>query len=467
MSRLALAVALVFALQSTGRAALDERQVGRRFFLEARGSLPLIEDPAVARYVERVGRKLTDTLAPEAFEYRFFVVQSPVLNAFAVPGGYVFVFSGLLARANSEDELAGVLAHEIGHAHAHHAVRLQSAASPWTVAALLGMLLSFVHPVLGAGAMAAAQTATLHYSRDFEQEADFLGLRFATQAGYDPHALGGFFKELLSEQRLNPTGLPPYMLSHPVTEDRVSNVEATITTQKLRTPAGRPARGVDFEEAQAVARAGSEPAEVVVERYRREAQEKPDDLERQFLLGRVYQTVGQLESARTALEKVKAKGGLDGRVDRPLGSLYVALKDYGPARTSLDAYLARHPDDAFARLELGKALGGAGDSRAALKEFQRAIVLDPDLDEAHRLAGLALGRQGDEAVGFYHLGKASMLRGELEQAASQFERALPQLPPDSARRKEVEDALAELRPIVGDRERERLERDRRRRRGVS
>jgi predicted Zn-dependent protease len=467
--RALIATMLACALACAGpaRAAREagERELGRRFLLEARSELPVVEDPVVTEYVDRIGRRLVATLGPQQFDYQFFVVQHPALNAFAVPGGYVFVFSGLLARVGSDDELAGVLAHEIGHVSGHHILRQQQEGQVWTAAALLGMLLSAVNPVLGAGAVAAAQTAQLKYSREFEQEADYLGLRYATEAGYDPHALGSFFKALLAEQRINPAGVPAYMLSHPITEDRISHVETTITAQKLRTPAGRPGSAPELAEAQAVASAIAEPTDVVIGRYRKLVDEKPGDAERQFLLGRAYQTVGQLEAARTALEKCRDLGGLGGRVDRPLGAVYVALKDPAKARQALGRHLDRRPDDGWAHLELGKALADAGEPAPALVEFQRALTLDPDLDEAHRLAGIALGRKGDEADGFYHLAIASRLRGELEQALSHFERTDRLLARGSARQVEVEQAIEELQPLVRERERARLERRRAGRRG--
>jgi len=217
---------------------------------------------------------------------------------------------------------------------------------------------------------------------------------------------------------------------------------------------------------QAVATAIADPAEVVVARYRRLADEKPDDAERQFLLGRVYQNVGQLEAARTALERCRDLGGLGGRVDRPLGALYVTLKQPAKAREVLGRRLAQHPDDAWAHLELGKALADAGEDAEALAEFQRAIHLDPDLDEAHRLAGIALGRKGEEADGFYHLAVASRLRGELEQSLNQFQRTDHLLTPGSARQMEVQQAIQELEPLVRERERERQERRRSGRRGL-
>ncbi len=464
-----VALALAGLLAAAGPAgavgAGTERELGRRFLLAARGGLPLVDDPAVTEYVRGVAGRLVATLGAQQFDYQFFVVEHPALNAFAVPGGYIFIFSGLLARVGSDDELAGVLAHEIGHVAGHHIVRLQSQGQAWNYAALLGALLTAVNPVLGAGAIAAAQTAQLSYSRDFEQEADFLGLRYASEAGYDPRSLGSFFKQLLAEQRVNPVGAPAYMLSHPLTEKRVTNVDTMISSQKLKTPAGRPAGAPELAEVQAVARAIADPVDVVVGRYRREVEQHPDSAEARFLLGRVYQTVGQLDAARVAFEECRARGGLGGRVDRPLGAVYVGLKQPDKAREALGRHLARHPNDAWTRLQLGKALAEVGDTAGALAEYQRALRLDPDLEEAQRLAGLALGRRGDEADGFYHLALASRLRGELDQSLNQFERSEVLLPADSPKRQEVAEAIEELRPLVRELEQERRERQRRGRRG--
>ena len=460
-----LAAVLVAALVARGAwadgSANTERDLGRRFFLEARSQLPLISDPTVTGYVDGLGKRLVASLGPQPFDYQFFVVAHPSINAFAVPGGYVFVFSGLLSKATSDDEIAGVLGHEIAHVHAHHIVRQQTQGMVWTAASLLGVLLSVVNPVLGAGAIAAAQTAQLKYSRDFEQEADYIGLRIASQSGYDPHSLGSFFKQLLVEQRVNPAGVPPYMLSHPVTEERVAHVESIIDAQKLKTPKGRPAAGPDLAESQAVVRAATEPVDAVVGDYRKLAEARPGDAEAQFLLGRVYQTVGQLDAARVALERARDLGGLGDRVDRPLGSVYVALKSTGPAEAALRRRLAKQPSDADAHLELGKALAGANDDGGALKEFQRAIAIDPDLDEAQRLAGLALGRRGDQAEGFYHLAVSARLRGDLEQALSHFIKCDELEPDGTARKKELADAIDELEPLVRNRMIERRERGRR------
>jgi predicted Zn-dependent protease len=450
-SRLAAVVAAAaLATTSSVGASNAERELGRRFMLEARSQLPLEEDPAVTELMRDLGGQLVAKLGPQEFDYRFFVIENPTLNAFAVPGGYVFFFSGLIGRVNSDDELAGVLGHEIAHVSAHHMARQQTAGQLWTAAALLGMLASLVNPVLGAGAIAAAQTAQLKYSRDFEQEADYLGLGLVGKAGYDPHALSSFFQELLTEQRLNPAGVPAYMLSHPVTQDRVAKVETIITAQHLATPAGRPAKSLGLREAQAVVRAQHGPKEEVVAEYRRAVDAAPKDPVAHFLLGRAYQAVGKTDAARIELEEASRLGGAEGREKRALGAVYLMSNRPEDAQRAFDAYLARYPRDAWSHLMLGRAEAAAGDENAAIQEYRRSLTLDPELGAAHRELGLALGRQGKEGDGFYHLALAAREHGDLQQSYGFFQRAAAALPKDDPRQKEIEEALEELKPLVRD-----------------
>lgn len=447
-------------------AASSERELGREFLLQVRSQLPVLDDPATQRLVDRVGGRIVKALGSTEFDYRFFVVNHPALNAFAVPGGYVFVFTGLLAKTETEDELAGVLGHEIAHVNAHHISRMQQQGQIWNVAALLGMVLGILNPVLGAGAIAAAATAQLKFSREFEQEADFLGLKYMSRAGFDPHGMPEFFKEILIEQRLNPANVPAYMLSHPVTEERIANALTTIESQKLKVPPGKHGPTIDVAEARAVSKAVGGPAQVVIDEYQKAVDDKPDDAERQFLLGRVFQLVGQLDASRKALERARTLGGLDAHVDRALGSVYADLKMNPEAKTLLERALQRTPDDPTAHVDLGRVLEAQGDDRAALKEYQRAMTLAPDLDEAHRLAGLAFGRTGDQAEGFFHLAMASRLRGELGQALRHFRRTEELITESNPHWGEVEESIEELRPLVRNQEQEEIDRDRQRRRGT-
>jgi predicted Zn-dependent protease len=451
-SRLAavLAAAALATAPALVSASSAERELGRRFMLEARSQLPLVDDPAVNELLRGLGSQLVAKLGPQEFDYRFFVIEHPSLNAFAVPGGYIFFFSGLIGRVDSDDELVGVLGHEIAHVSAHHMARQQTAGQLWSAAALLGMLASLVNPVLGAGAIAAAQTAQLKYSRDYEQEADYLGLGLVGKAGYDPHALGSFFQELLTEQRLNPAGVPAYMLSHPVTQERVAKAESIISAQQLTTPPGRPAKSLGLREAQAVVRAQNGQPEGVIAEYRRAVDAAPTDPVARFLLGRVYQTVGKSDAARRELEESRRLGGAEGREERALGMVYLVSERPEDAQRALDAYLARYPRDAWSHLALGQAHAAAGQDAAATQEYRRALTLDPEFGAANRELGLALGRQGKEGDGFYHLALAARERGDLQQSFGYFQRAAEALPKVDPRQKQIEEALEELKPLVRD-----------------
>lgn len=233
-----------------------EREVGEEFALEAHRGLPLIHDYELLSLVREMGNKLVATLGNQPFDYEFFVVAEDSINAFAVPGGKVFVHAGLISRVGSEDEVADVLAHEIAHAHAHHAVRQQQKSAVANYASLLGIFLGAINPVLGQAAIAAALGQTLKYQRDFEREADFLGVGYAKKAGYDPGAMLRMLRVIYDEQRINPASVPPYFQSHPLTGERLAYLESTLKENEWQ---GEPKPASwRFQRAQAIATAYSQ-----------------------------------------------------------------------------------------------------------------------------------------------------------------------------------------------------------------
>ncbi len=153
-----LVVLVAAAMRPLPRASASvqaERELGRDFSLAARVRMPLLTDPDIVGYVDHIGQAIVRRLDDSFFDYHFFVVRDGSINAFAVPGGYVYVHSGLLTQVASDDELAAVLGHEIAHVHAHHLVRQQEATQLLNYATLLGVLLSAVQPAIGPLATAA------------------------------------------------------------------------------------------------------------------------------------------------------------------------------------------------------------------------------------------------------------------------------------------------------------------------
>lgn len=433
----AVLVALLAALAgpAAGVTYQGERELGQRFDLSARRQVPLITDPDVVAYVQRLGGAIAATLEGSYFDYQFAVVRDARINAFAVPGGWIYVHAGLLAAARSDDEVAAVLGHEIGHVHGRHLVRQQEQTAVLNYTAMLGMLLSLVQPAVGSLATAASQAAALQYQREFETEADHFGARQMQQAGYDPRALLDFFQQLADRQRLAPTAAPAYLQTHPLSDERLTRLEAVLKTAH-RPARQRPPVSFALRRVQALVRAETEPPHDVLAAYRRARDARPEDATAQYLYGVVCLQTGQLDEAGTALAAARAAGLVE--ADRELGRLALRRRDPAQARERLQAHLARAPDDAGAHLDLGKAHEGLGDATAAMASYQRAVQLAPGLANAQHGYGMLAGRAGREGEGLYHLASAARLSGDYPTALNQYARAAALLPAGDARTADAE-----------------------------
>jgi len=403
----------------------EEKELGREFALEAGAALPLLRDPDIVAYVASTGHRIVGALGPSPFEYQFAVLKAPQINAFAVPGGYVYVHSGLLTRVANDEELAGVLGHEIAHVHAHHLARQREATQLMNYATLLGIFASIANPALGAAALGASAAVQLKYSREFEQEADYLGARYMRDAGFDPRGMLDFFQKLWEEQRTTPTFLPPYLLSHPLTDERLTRLEAVLRTAQWER-VSRPPASLSLHRAQLVTRARTQPPNEVVASYRRLLAEHPEDPQAHYLLGFALLETGSYEQARLELEQARQQGWMEG--ERELGRALLRLRRPQEARAALARAAEQNPADALAQAELGKALELLGETDAALQAYRRAVQEAPDFDEAHYQLGMLAGRTGQEGIGIYHLAVAYQLRGDYPQAVRQYEKALPLLP---------------------------------------
>jgi predicted Zn-dependent protease len=216
----------------------QEIDMGRQMNAEVRRKMPELKDTGVTAYVQTLGRRLAQHASGPTYPYSFSVVNYREINAFALPGGPIWVHRGLLQAASNESQLAGVLAHEIAHVARRHA------ASQLTKATManwgLGLLGAVLGNTAGAGAaQAAAGFVTsgvfLKFSRDDEREADQVGLQIMRGAGWDPHGMVELFEVLRREARRDPGSVEVFFSSHPPPEDRINNLQGAIG----RTSTGR------------------------------------------------------------------------------------------------------------------------------------------------------------------------------------------------------------------------------------
>lgn len=210
----------------------DEREMGREVAQQATQELPLLRDEPVVRFVRELGDLIVRRADTTGREYDFQVVDSDIANAFAIPGGYIFINRGILQRANSASELAGVLAHEIGHVVERHGLEQMAKAQNTNNA------VSLIYVLLGRAPGAAEQVALqvagsawmAKHSREAEREADRVAILYLARAGLDPMGMPRFFERLLEEERGSPNELLAFFSSHPMTQDRIADAEAMIAS---------------------------------------------------------------------------------------------------------------------------------------------------------------------------------------------------------------------------------------------
>lgn len=205
-----------------------EIAMGKAYAQDIERQAKIVDDPVIAEYVNRVGQNLvrnSDAKVP----FTIKVIDSEEVNAFALPGGFFFVNSGLILRAESEAELAGVMAHEIAHVAARHGTR-QATRGQFVNMASIPLI--FWGGWAGYGVRQAASVLVplgfLSFSRGFEEEADLLGLQYLYKTGYDPTAFVDFFEKLQSMEKKKPGTMAKVFSTHPLTEDRIKNSQKNI-----------------------------------------------------------------------------------------------------------------------------------------------------------------------------------------------------------------------------------------------
>ena len=248
-----------------------ERKLGESVMRDIRLNEPnFVDDPEINEYLNALGYKLLSSVPGARLDFDFFAVREPSINAFALPGGFVGVHTGLLTSADTESELASVLAHEITHVTQHHIARLFGAQKQMQLPAMIAMAAALLaarsRPDVASGVAMAAQGAAiqgqLSYSRDFEREADRIGFQTLQAAGFDVRGMPAFFEKLQRFTRVSDDGSAPgYLRSHPLTADRVADAQ----NRAQNAPYHQHADSIGFHLVRAKLRAeSSDPREAVM-----------------------------------------------------------------------------------------------------------------------------------------------------------------------------------------------------------
>jgi predicted Zn-dependent protease len=407
----------------------ESRQLGRSFMRSVRRQLTIEDDPFLGDYISNLGNQLTAHASEARQPFEFFLIRDDNINAFAGPGGYIGVNTGLILHTQSESELASVVGHEIAHVTQNHLMRsldrqarMTPAATALMVAALV--LGAAVSPDAGLAAAAAAQAGVMqqqiNYTRQNEQEADRIGIHTLAASGYDPRAMPSFFDRLTKATRLYANNAPEYLRTHPVTTNRIADAidraeeypyrqyqSSTSYGQikailKLRSFA-QPGQAVEFfasglEEGryldQYSQRYGLLLALLEAKRYKQAAEQ--------------LAILKKQDATQTGLLLAEA------RLLRETGEQKRALK---LLETSLMLFPTNYPlNMAYGRLALDQGM-----PEQALRGVSRLLDNQAENPLVYQLLAEAAGRAGQRLQSHRYLAEYHYWRGELELAIKQLE----------------------------------------------
>jgi predicted Zn-dependent protease len=410
----------------------EERQLGRAFMRSVRKALPVLDDPLLDDYLQGLGNRLAAASGAGAGNFTFFFIDQPAVNAFAGPDGHIGIYSGLVTTAQSEGELAAVIAHEIAHVTQRHLMRAfedqKRLSIPTTAlmvaAAILG---AQVDANLGAAAIAGVQAASaqrqVNFTRQNEEEADRIGISALASAGFDPFAMPGFFERLSKHSRNYENNAPEFLRTHPVTANRIADALARAERyghkqrpDDLRFHLSR-ARLRDHGYKDAKKAAAHFKSNLDAGRYRNKSAETYGYA---LALSRSGRRAAARDLARNLLEQHPNHAEfiiLDAQLDAKLGETETAIR-------KLRTAVGLRPDNLPLRVAYAEVLTAASQYARALATLEDAVRQRRGSARIYQIMSDAALKSGMKAATHRYRGEKLYNQGDLEPAIRQMELAL-------------------------------------------
>lgn len=425
----------------------DERKLGKKFMGLIKKEMEFIEDPQITSYVSGIGERIVAQTGHQPFECKFYVIDSSELNAFAAPAGQVFINSGLIVILDNEGELASIITHEMGHVTARHiAKRIEkSKVLSWVTlaGAIAGMLLgkgSDAGAALATSSMAAGASLTLKYTRDDEREADRLGLKFMTKAGYDGSDMIGAFKKLRKYGLVGPE-IPPYLSTHPRLDERIIDLEQ----QMLFTPHSKKvAENNDFRQVKILLLAKYSDPQRTLSRFKSELKSNPQDFFAHYGLGLTYKRMKRIDKALEEFEIASSLKPEAAFILRELGICYLYKGDFNLSIKSLRKATTIDPEDNDAYYCLARSYQESGDKDTSLKIYQYLKTKGFDSPDLYYNIGVIYGEKGLWGPAHYHLAVFFKKKGERANALYHFRQALNFYQGDLKKQEEINREIGEV-----------------------
>ena len=397
-----------------------EAQIGRAIMQNIRRSGMVVEDPQITEYINDIGHRIAVQTNEGDHNFSFFVVNDSRINAFALPGGFIGVHTGLIEASRNEDELAGVLAHEVAHVTQRHiarAVHASSRQSMLTTAIMLGAMILGAAGGSGDAVQAGMAVATgtsaqqqINFTRSNEYEADRIGIRALSEAGFDPYGMASFF-EVMSRQETSAPDLrlPEFLRTHPVTTARIS--EARMRATDYERVVSEDSQSYGIARARIVVDRYDTPEKAVAHFERRNYDEQ-SEFER---YGRAvaYQRDNRNREANKIFKELADNDRKVIAYHIGLGQTQLALEDYRGSEETYERAVELFPRNVPLVIHYAESL-----LRLNKADEAHAILLDllnnvPPTPEQVRLIARAASEAGDVAESLYYLSEFRLMTGDL------------------------------------------------------
>lgn len=384
----------------------DEIEMGKKFDNTIRAQMPFVDDPEIVSYVKGVVDRVATTLPPQPWTIQSGVVVHGSMNAFAVPGGYIYIFTGLILNVDNEDELAAVIGHELAHVTERHVAKRMDQMRFISIASIAGMVAG---ALLGAGggqttnslgqavakgSMAAAQSAFLMYTRENEREADQVGINYLVKSGYNPDAMPQTF-ELMNKRRWFMSGdnIPSYLSTHPGLDERIGYLRDRIRRMPAETVAREFSRD-KFQRIQTLVRARLSGADTALAYYNNKPKAEMLCLDHAGK-GIALERLKRVSQAEQEFEIALACGGNDPLVLREAGIFYFNKGDFAKAGPYLQKAAIMNPRDAMSMFFTARLMAERKDFKSAISTMERVVREVPEDSEVRYHLGRILGESGN------------------------------------------------------------------------
>lgn len=381
----------------------QERRLGEAVMREIRRDPQYLDDPEVAEYLNGLGGRLVAATPGARQDFEFFGIRDSSINAFALPGGFIGVHTGLITASDSESEIASVLGHEIAHVTQRHIARQigiqKQMQIPMMIAMAAALLLGRSRPDLAGGASAAVQAGAvqsqLAYSRDFEREADRLGFQALNGSGFDVRAMAEFFEKMQRYTRLMDSGaVPTYLRSHPVTTDRISDAQSRAQGMPFRPHVDT----LEYHLVRAKLRAEAMDPVDAVKTFTMAVNDRrfANEPGARYGLATAYMRTKEYKRAEAEIALLRAGKAESPMIDTLAARARLAQGDAEGALALLGSALARYPHRRsvlYETLDVLQGLGRYDRVLATVAEPLRLYPREPRLYEARARAYAGLGKR--------------------------------------------------------------------------